>query len=496
MVKNKYLNLGLVFLLSGCAQIVPNYKYKQKSTPHLTKKSPSEVINSYKDESLKNELSKTIAKGQIKTADQEFLQKVSSKKVKFWINYFTTKNKDRLERFISNGEQYRPIIEEVFAEYGLPKELYYVGIVESGYINRARSHAGAVGPWQFMKATAQRYGLRVNSVVDERKNIYKSTQAAALLFQDLYNIFGSWELALAGYNAGEYGVIRRIRGADTRDYYELSSRKILPKETRHYVPKVLAVMSILENPNHYKINIKKPNSNPYIKAKKINIKHSVSLSVLAKKLNTSVQTIKAFNHDLKTDHIPSLGQKGFDLFLPNLTQQKIAKLNKFFKTRPKHRAYASSHNFTKIHRVQKNESIYALAKRYGTSIRKIKRVNKLRSNTIYVGQKLRLPNTANTKTLYSYKVRKGDNLSHIAMKFRTNIRKLKKLNRLKRSRIYVGQKLKVPPHRTYYYTVKKGDYLSRIARNNQQSLSELRRLNRITNRIYPGQKLIVKIEKI
>ena len=82
------------------------------------------------------------------------------------------------------------------------------------------------------------------------------------------------------------------------------------------------------------------------------------------------------------------------------------------------------------------------------------------------------------------------------MKFRTNIRKLKKLNRLKRSRIYVGQKLKVPPHRTYYYTVKKGDYLSRIARNNQQSLSELRRLNRITNRIYPGQKLIVKIEKI
>jgi len=182
---------------------------------------------------------------------RDFLAKRNTKRMQFWVEYFTQKQRDRFQRFINNGEEYRHHIEKVFVENNLPKELYFVGLIESGYYLGARSHASAVGPWQFIRGTAKRYGLRMSSEIDERQDLFKASRAAANYFKDLHNIFSSWELALAAYNAGEYGIIRRIMKHGTRDFYELSKRKLLPTETINYVPKVLAAMHVVNNAEKY-----------------------------------------------------------------------------------------------------------------------------------------------------------------------------------------------------------------------------------------------------
>ena len=497
-LKTIYLQLLTLSLLSGCANIIPSYKYKSSE---VRKQTPTQVINEFKADSQRSELDTAIKSEVIVKKDVTFLADVRNKKVEFWINYFTTRNKAGLERFIKNGEKYKPIIEEIFSKYGLPLELYYVGIVESGYYNRARSHAGAVGPWQFIKGTARRYGLKVTKSIDERKNIYKSTQAAALYFQDLYNIFGSWELALAAYNAGEYGIIRRIRGANTRKYYELSRRKIIPKETRNYVPKVLAVKEIIENPKKYNITIEKPHHNIFEHTKAITIKNSVKVSTLAKKLKLEPGVLKALNHDILGHYIPYLGRKGFEVFIPNKSKISEKDLNQFLasirqtkKTKKINKTLANTN--LQIHTVRQNESLYSISKRYGLTVKKLKTVNRLQTSKIYVGQQIKLPTKQYTKALYSYVVRKGDNLSKIASMFNIRLKKIKSMNNLKKTIVFVGQKLKVPPHKNRFHIVKKGEFLGQIARVNNKSLSFLRKINNIEDHIYPGQRLIVNITMI
>jgi membrane-bound lytic murein transglycosylase D len=194
----------------------------------------------------------------VSKTSNHFLLNKSTKRMEYWIDFFANKNHDRFQRFINNGEEYRPIIESILFSEGLPKELYFVGLIESGYYLTARSHAQAVGPWQFIRGTGKRYGLKITSELDERQDIFKATRAAALYFKDLHNVFSSWELALSAYNAGEYGVIRRIMKYGTRDFYELSKHKYLPSETINYVPKVLAAMEIINNPKKYGFVIRDP----------------------------------------------------------------------------------------------------------------------------------------------------------------------------------------------------------------------------------------------
>ena len=157
---------------------------------------------------------------------------------------------------MKNGEKYRPIVTRIFKKHGLPVDLFYVGLIESGFNSHIRSHADAVGPWQFIKGTATRYGLRVDRHVDERRNIHKATEAAAGYFKDLYNIFGSWELALCAYNAGEYRIINAIRRGNTRDYRELVRKKLIPKETIYYVPKVAAARYLSKYRKKYKLPVR------------------------------------------------------------------------------------------------------------------------------------------------------------------------------------------------------------------------------------------------
>lgn len=482
------LTIPTVFLAS-CAHIQPI-----KEPVPVAKKAPTQIINEFGKETESLVLEKAIENDTFIKRDQTFLRPSSDKKVQFWIDYYGRKKPDMFLRFSKNGERYRELIEGIFEKYGLPKELYYVGIVESGYQYRARSHAGAVGPWQFVKGTATRYGLRVNRSIDERQNIYKATEAAALYFQDLYNIFGTWELALAAYNAGEYGVIRRIRGANTRKYYELSKLKKLPKETRHYVPKVLAVMYIDQHRNKFNLPQKSNSKDFYIKTKSIKVHKRVSLNRLAKSLNLPKRVLVSLNRDIKTGIVPGRYSKPIEVFIPSTT----TKIPKEITQRPKRRIASKSYkkNDSQIHRVRKNESLYAIAKRYNTTISVIKKLNKIRGSKIFPGQKIILPFEKYGHIQNIHRVRSGDNLSSIARIYNTSIKELKKLNNLKSSRILVGQTIKVPPYKVKYYIVKRGDHLTRIAKSKGIHLTELRELNNVNQTIFPGQKIILSIKSI
>jgi membrane-bound lytic murein transglycosylase D len=365
-----------------------------------------------------------------------------------WVEYFSIKDKARFLRFLANANKYRTVIENIFEEHGLPKELFFVGLIESGYYMRAKSHAGAQGPWQFMKGTGKHYGLRVDQQVDERMNIFKATHAAANYFKDLYNIFGSWELALCGYNAGEYRVIGAIRKGNTRSYKELVKKKLLPAETIHYVPKMAAAMRVTEE-LHQHSNKQKELSLFYSKTKAMKINKSFTVDKLSRSLGISKEHFLALNHDLKSN---SIKVKGYHrLYIPSqntnaikleespsvASEQLIQEKN----TEDRPRQIASKGEAKKkVHVVKKGQNLTQIAKKYKLSVAKLKAMNNLKKNAVYSGQKLKVMQSGPLKHI----VKAGENLHHIARKYEIPVWSLKKANRLKREVLWVGQILKIP----------------------------------------------------
>lgn len=168
-------------------------------------------------------------------------------RVEYWINYFCGKGRRHFEKYLLRSKFFIPYIVPLLRQNGLPEDLVYLSMIESGFNNLARSHAKAVGPWQFISATGKRYGLMVNWWVDERRDIRKSTLAAVEYLRDLYLIFKSWELAAAAYNAGEAKVARAIRRFGSKDFWVLSQHRFFRPETRDYVPKIIAAAIISKN---------------------------------------------------------------------------------------------------------------------------------------------------------------------------------------------------------------------------------------------------------
>ncbi|MCT4641542.1 MAG: LysM peptidoglycan-binding domain-containing protein [Bacteriovoracaceae bacterium] len=472
----------LIILLSLCFTISCSTTQKKYSNEQATVQ-----IRNYKLNTQKIELSNIIDKKKTRSS-KDFLENKRNTDTKKWIKYFSTNGKDTLKKYLKRGNRYRNQIEEIFENNNLPKDLFYVGLIESGYFLNAKSSASAVGPWQFMKATAKRYGLKVNSRVDERKHIIKSTKAAALYFQDLYNIFGSWELALSAYNAGEFGVIRRIRGADSRDFYKLSAKKKLPRETRNYVPKIIAAMEVSKNSHFYGVNIP-TNRAPSTQLKKVTLDKQYSIRQLERKTGISSHTLKFFNTDIKGYYTPNT--RGYELYIPkysNFNPPKITRTKKYKKKKePK--------ESTDFHKVRRGENLTLIARKYKTSVSKLKAINQLTNSKIHPGMKLSLRKMKLKKAyrkVASYRVKGGDNLHLISKKYKTSISKLVQMNKLKSKRIYKGQRLKVPHRNFKYHVVKNGEYLLKIAKKYRLSLNKIRSLNgKRLARIYPGQKLII-----
>jgi hypothetical protein len=210
-------------------------------------------------------LEELYAKSGIKDRDrsiEEELKKLShqsgidfpiqmNKQVRGYIVYFATERKGFTTRSLARSKRYLPMIKEVFREYGLPEDLAYLAMVESGFNPQACSPAGACGMWQFIKGTGLRYGLAINGSVDERRDPEKSTRAAAQYLLDLYKQFGSWYLAAASYNCGEGRVQKELRKSNYSNFWELSANKCIPGETRNYVPQMIAATIIARNPKKF-----------------------------------------------------------------------------------------------------------------------------------------------------------------------------------------------------------------------------------------------------
>ncbi len=453
---------------------------------------------------------------------KNFLSNKKTKRMQFWVDYFTKQQRDRFQRFINNGEEYRHHIEKIFVQNGLPKELYFVGLIESGYYLGARSHAAAVGPWQFIKGTGKRYGLKISHEVDERQDLFKASRAAARYFKDLHNVFSSWELALSAYNAGEYGIIRRIMKHGTRDFYELSRNKQLPSETINYVPKVLAAMHVVKNAEKYGFVIPKKKHRLFDSTELRAVNKNEPISKISRKFGISTSLLKKLNPELRRSSTPRHFAGTYYIRVPqskyNYTSTETTLETNQEETtvallpnRPERRIeltkrIAKETKAPQLHVVKKGETILALSRKYKIAAKKIAEINGLKSwkTNLKIGQKLALTGKTQTQnglnvriknTPIIYKVRPGDKLADLARVFDIKVSKIKRANNLKRGKITAGQRILLPDTLKGIYTVKKGDHLAKVARKLNRPMEEIVKLNALKReKIYPGQKIIVNMD--
>lgn len=406
-----------------------------------------------------------------------------------------------IESYKRSGK-YRDEIVNALKEAGLPEDLSWLPLIESGFKVKALSRARALGLWQFIPSTGYKFGLNRDNWIDERLDPAKSTAAAILYLEELHQIFGDWTTVLAAYNCGEGRVLRKIRRQKINyldNFWDLYEK--LPRETARYVPRFLATLYILKDPEKYGITLEEPDKPiPY---EVVTIDKQVNLDTVADNLNISAKDLSALNPELRYNVTPCIPYaikvpmgKGEILFA------KIADIPEWS---PPKRAYV-------YHRVRKGETLSIIALKYHTSVRNIIQANNIRrKHFIRSGQKLKIPviGRRTPKLLAKgaailhngkYSVRKGDSLWFIARSFNTTTKELCRLNNLSSTRLHVGQQLKITIEKLQtnsgekeMYRVKRGDNPSQIARKHNMSLSRLLRINNlnINCRIYPGQVLVV-----
>jgi membrane-bound lytic murein transglycosylase D len=309
------------------------------------------------------------------------------------VGYQTTM-RPTLERALQRGSKYLPSMKNTLKEEGVPPEFAYgVPIVESGYSLQATSHAGAVGPWQFIRGTGKRYGLRIDGYVDERRDPEKATRAAARYLRDLYDRFGDWHLALAAYNTGE-GNIERIRdNRGCEDFWEMRDRGFLPSETSEYVPKVLAAMEVAKSAKEYGIEVVK---SPPARFDTIQITRPISLKAVAQLTGSDVDTIRELNPALKRGVVPP---DGYEVRLPEGTRDQFTvALASYREPEPEPMRFATSSRGS--YKVRRGDTLGRIASRYGVSVSALARANGLRvSRGVRAGQQLRIPGRTGTVRL-------------------------------------------------------------------------------------------------
>ncbi len=425
-------------------------------------------------------------------------------KVKKWLEYYSVKDRKRFQRFLNRGARYKRVIQDLLVTNGLPPDLYYLGILESGYVTKAVSRAGAVGPWQFMGPTGRQYGLKINNYVDERQDPIRSTMAAIRYLKELYRQKGSWYLALAAYNAGPGRVRRAMRRGGVKNYWALTRRRLLPYDTREYIPQFLAILTIGKNLEKFDF-VEKPEE--YLQPMElVKVPSPVKFDKISQATGYDLSVIEELNPHLFKKMTPPGKRDHYHLWVPKaqvpVVDQSYAKMEEFRIKGLKLRRRFIAGSGSRVHRVRSGQNLSTIARRYGTSVSQIKRLNGLRSNRILVGQRLkvrgRARSVASTKYKRYHRVRRGENLTLIARKYGTSVSRLQKMNGLRKGRIYVGQKLRlmlgpaVAKTKVRRYKIRRGDNLSTIAKRFGLTIRKLKKLNNLrSNRILRGQYLTV-----
>jgi membrane-bound lytic murein transglycosylase D len=216
-------------------------------------------------------------------------------KVLTMVHTFTTAKRGFLEGSLSRAARYLPMVRQVFAEEGIPQDLAYLAVIESGYKNQAKSRAAAVGMWQFMRSTGRIFGLGGNGWIEERRDPVKATRAAARYLKRLHQISGDWYLALVGYNAGPLTVERAVQALDSRNFWDLYRSRYLRNETKNYVPSLCAAILVGKNPERFGLAV--PPMTPYV-FETVEVDRMTSLAVLARFAGTDVESLKDLNPEL------------------------------------------------------------------------------------------------------------------------------------------------------------------------------------------------------
>lgn len=306
---------------------------------------------------------------------------VINAKVEQSIKYFQTTIREKFVTWLGRSEKYIPFMKNLLKEYGLPEDLVYLSLIESGFNPYAYSRAKAVGLWQFISLTGKRYGLKVNWWVDERRDPEKSTIAAAKYLKDLYEMFSCWYLAAAGYNAGEYKIIKAIKRYRTEDFWKLTQHRYLKRETKDYVPLMIAAAIVAKDPEKYgfiDVEYQEP-----LRYEEVKVPELTDLSLIAKACEISLDEIKDLNPELRRGVTPPneteyeikipFGKK--DLFLKNF--EALQPLEKFqFKTHP----------------VKKGETLKGIARQYRVDLEPLLEINHLnKTSQISKGMTLLIP---------------------------------------------------------------------------------------------------------
>ena len=480
-----------------------------------------------------------------------------NRQVEYYLDFFQNKNRKSFARWLSRSTAYLPFIKKHLKEAGLPQDLAYLAMIESGFSQTARSRARAVGMSQFIRGTARSYGLKVNSYIDERRDPVKSTVAAVEYLSDLYEEFGSWYLAVAGYNAGEGKIRRAVKKYESTNFWVLAQGRYLKLETKRYVPKLIAAIIIAKNPEQYgfsDVAYKAPLAYDTIETPRWTALKAVALAC-----DVDVKELQGLNRELLKPFTPP-DSTAYLLKLP------VGKKKLVEKNLPRVHAIVSTNYKTYV--VRKGESLSRVCRKYGLTKTIILKANNLRSATLEPGQRLRIPYRTTKYELLPegtvapaflaadgggdnfilHKVRPGQTVSEIALRYNVPTHLIAGWNDLKDiSRIRAGQQLALyirdnddfrsaavqkeantastgsnkprevvtgknrangpvstagqlaaaAGREMMHYIIRRGDSLWTIARKFDITVEEIRNWNNLNNNlIHPGNSLLIAVESL
>jgi membrane-bound lytic murein transglycosylase D len=329
--------------------------------------------------------------------------------VRSYIRMYLNRMRGRLDVMLTLSEFYYPIFEEALARYDVPEELKHLTIVESAMNPLATSRVGAAGLWQFMYTTGKNYGLEVNSIIDERRDTYKSSDAAAHYIHDLYHVFGDWHLAIAAYNCGPGNINKAIaRSGGKRDFWQIYP--YLPRETRGYIPAFIAATYIMNYYPEHGLHPKRVTIP--LRTDTIMVERNMLFTYVSKYTGVEMDEIRTLNPQYRIDMIPGEGNS-YPLCLPtdkmgdlirwadsiflasedSLSRRAVAIKpaapddNRPAVTPRNSRKHSQSSSY---HKVRRGETLTAIAAKHGTTVSKIKKLNGLKSDRIREGQRLKV----------------------------------------------------------------------------------------------------------
>jgi len=443
--------------------------------------------------------------------------------VKYNIQWFTGEKRKVFGNWLKRAKQYVPVIKEILRKNGMPEDLVYLAMIESGFNPKAYSTAKASGPWQFIYGTGERYGLKVNYWVDERRDPEKSTVAAAKYLRDLFNQFGCWYLAAAGYNAGERRIERAIEKHNTNDFWELVKYNTLPRETREYIPRLIAAAIIAKDPERFgfgSITYDQP-----VQFAELKVPGGTPLSAVAKAASLDLDSVRSYNPEIiRGITPPNLELYAIKLPAPVDKEEFADNLKTAMSGQRKIKSLIT-------YKVRKKDTIAKIAKRYKVKSEDICLVNGFENiPDVRPGMKIQIPKYTGPTTMKAeaeksavktriaskpakaaqetalpqqkkqkdyHVVKKGETLVSISGKYGINVASLRSMNNLKNDKVYPNMKLKLAGHsqkkqaqKARYHVVKKGETLGSISSKYGTDVASLKSLNKLNrNRISANLKL-------